>query len=601
MTDLSERLRRWVEAAQAHHLAHVDDEQVEHVLAELAPDVDVEAPLASVALGDAYERWLAAHDPHARKTGGRYYTPPEVVERLLDEALEPLLADALQQPPERRADALLELTLFDPSCGAGAFLVAAARRIAAKLVQHAGLGRDEALTAVVERSIHGTDVDPVAAVLCSEALALECGGQARPNVTRTDALTALEFQPSLLPKSMGRGDFDLVLGNPPFVDAETMSREWPGARLLIPSLWPSARGNWDLFVPFVELGLDLLRPGGHLGFVTPTKLLASDYAAAIQKRLLDETPLAFIDLTAQPLFADADVDVLLAVVKRAAPSPEHRVSFVPTSGPARPIPLATLRRLPPGFIAFLLVEQDTTLLALLERGEPLGSLARLSDGATTAEAYRIRDVVIDANEDVPEGRAVRLVNTGTIDPFHLRWGRRPIRYLGSIALRPVVPLDWLERELPRRASQAASSKVVVAGLSKRLEAAVAPAGILCGKSATVVVPAPGICPDALAAVLNAEVMGRLYRGLFGRRGLGGEALAVGPRQLARLPMPARDRLAPAPEGPEEALRFVAAAPHRLFSRPDHLSLLGRALRACAGADATLVAAVDEAVQRAFEL
>lgn len=118
-----------------------------------------------------------------RKTSGAYYTPTSLIDCLLDSALDPLLDEA-----ERAADpesALLALTVCDPACGSGHFLVAAARRIAARLAavraRGNGSGTSEptiideqrAMHDVVDRCIYGVDLNPMAAELAKVSLWLE--------------------------------------------------------------------------------------------------------------------------------------------------------------------------------------------------------------------------------------------------------------------------------------------------------------------------------------------------------------------------------------------------------------------------------------------
>ena len=122
--------------------------------------------LGAAELGAAYTALL---DGHERKTMGSYYTPPELVERLLDSALEPVL-DRTQDRP----GALLAVTVCDPACGAGHFLVAAARRIARRLP------RPGALRDVIRHCIYGVDVNPVAVELTKIALWLEAAEPGRP-------------------------------------------------------------------------------------------------------------------------------------------------------------------------------------------------------------------------------------------------------------------------------------------------------------------------------------------------------------------------------------------------------------------------------------
>ncbi|TRV78836.1 N-6 DNA methylase [Streptomyces sp. 130] len=128
---------------------------------------------------------------NARKTSGSYYTPAALVERLLDTALEPVLdaaaaraeASGAAGPDEAAARELLALTVCDPACGSGHFLVAAARRIARRLAAARGHTAEpyrEALREVVARCLHGVDLDPMAVELTRMALWLEAPEPGRP-------------------------------------------------------------------------------------------------------------------------------------------------------------------------------------------------------------------------------------------------------------------------------------------------------------------------------------------------------------------------------------------------------------------------------------
>jgi hypothetical protein len=123
-----------------------------------------------------------------RKETGSYYTPTSLVDCLLDSALDPLLDEACANPtPGERVAALLGLTICDPACGSGHFLVAAARRVA-KRVAAEETGEPEppdavvraALRRVVGRCIYGVDVNPMAAELARVSLWLEALEPGKP-------------------------------------------------------------------------------------------------------------------------------------------------------------------------------------------------------------------------------------------------------------------------------------------------------------------------------------------------------------------------------------------------------------------------------------
>ena len=131
---------------------------------------------------------LEALPGNERKETGSYYTPTSLVECLLDSALDPLLDEACAHGTvEERVAALLDLTVCDPACGSGHFLVAAARRIAKRIAAEE-TGESEppdaivraALRRVVGRCIYGVDLNPMAAELAKVSLWLEALEPGKP-------------------------------------------------------------------------------------------------------------------------------------------------------------------------------------------------------------------------------------------------------------------------------------------------------------------------------------------------------------------------------------------------------------------------------------
>ena len=125
-----------------------------------------------------------------RKITGSYYTPDSLVQALLDTTLEPVLKERLV---DRRGggggykdsvESLLNLSVIDPACGSGHFLLAVARRIATYVVRARCEQGDEvrspsaidfrhALREVSRRCIYGVDKNPMAVELTKVALWIE--------------------------------------------------------------------------------------------------------------------------------------------------------------------------------------------------------------------------------------------------------------------------------------------------------------------------------------------------------------------------------------------------------------------------------------------
>ena len=113
-----------------------------------------------------------------RKTTGSYYTPDSLVQALLDTALDPVLEKTEVKSVDPVAS-LLKLTVIDPACGSGHFLLAAARRIATRVARIRAEGTPSladfrhALRDVARNCIHGVDRNPMAVELTKVALWIE--------------------------------------------------------------------------------------------------------------------------------------------------------------------------------------------------------------------------------------------------------------------------------------------------------------------------------------------------------------------------------------------------------------------------------------------
>lgn len=117
-----------------------------------------------------------------RKSTGSYYTPRELVGELVESALVPVLEERLTKAkvPEEKEQAVSTMTVCDPACGSGHFLLAAARRMARELAKVRS-GEDEptpeefrrALRDVIQRCMYGVDKNPLAVDLCKVALWIE--------------------------------------------------------------------------------------------------------------------------------------------------------------------------------------------------------------------------------------------------------------------------------------------------------------------------------------------------------------------------------------------------------------------------------------------
>ncbi|MGQ9369603.1 Eco57I restriction-modification methylase domain-containing protein [Azospirillum sp. ST 5-10] len=146
---------------------------------------------------------------NARKTTGSYYTPDALVKLLLDGTLDPVLDAAEARNLADPAAEILRLTIVDPACGSGHFLLGAARRAAARIARLRSPGVpsqaefQHALREVVSHSIHGVDRNPMAVELCKVALWIEALEPGKP-------LTFLDARIRCGDSLIGVFDYDML-------------------------------------------------------------------------------------------------------------------------------------------------------------------------------------------------------------------------------------------------------------------------------------------------------------------------------------------------------------------------------------------------------
>ncbi|WP_129305434.1 DNA methyltransferase [Streptomyces sp. L2] len=194
--------------AAVRHLAQVRDPGARRWRAVDYRHLDAEE------LGSVYESLLELEPKHSatdrsfelievagnsRKTTGSYYTPSSLIECLLDTTLDPVIDDAVKRGEQRATQAgrpdpaddivneLLSLTVCDPACGSGHFLVASARRIAKRVASVREHNPEptvdavrHALHEVVARCIYGVDLNPMAVELAKVSLWLEALEPGKP-------------------------------------------------------------------------------------------------------------------------------------------------------------------------------------------------------------------------------------------------------------------------------------------------------------------------------------------------------------------------------------------------------------------------------------
>jgi SAM-dependent methyltransferase len=505
-------------------------------------------------VGAAHEAALVA-DRTRRRAGGVYYTPPHLVDLVIERVVG---ATAAERGPALR--------VLDPACGAGVFLVAALRRLEAA----AGEPPSAALRARLAAGLVGVDIDPTAvnlarlalalAVVGDEAVDLEALRAATAGITAGDALT-IELP----------ADADAVIGNPPWGQkgyhfAPDLARQLRAAYRC------AVRGPLDPSALFVERAQSLAAPGGRWGLVLPDPILLKSHEA-IRDLVLAGSSIEHI-ADAGRAFRGVGLDVFVLVARRGAPPPAHRVAIwhrVPArwreAPPAeRSVPQAMFEALPGRRFNLHLDEDDAARLATL------AALPRFGDD------FAIHEGVHSGNrrgalfrDERPDGAAAPLVvGKDELRPFRLTWAGRWV----------VLDPDVIDRAGGGYANLGRPAwfgpgKLVVRRTGDRIVAARDRAGRYVSNNAFVALPRAGLCDDEVDAwlgLLNAGFATWWYRAQVPRIGRAFAELKI--RQLALLPRPpdaAWHAIVPALAALARALEEDPGDPERLAELEQRIS------------------------------
>ncbi|NGM70271.1 N-6 DNA methylase [Natronolimnobius sp. AArcel1] len=99
-------------------------------------------------------------------------------------------------------------------------------------------------------------------------------------------------------------EYDYVVGNPPYVRTQNLPDR---QKEMMDQLYDSTTGNYDIYCPFYERGLDWLCEGtGKLGFITPNQFMVTDYGEGLRRVLLNEACIEEVyDFRDSGVFEDA--------------------------------------------------------------------------------------------------------------------------------------------------------------------------------------------------------------------------------------------------------------------------------------------------------
>jgi len=296
-----------------------------------------------------------------RKQDGVFYTPQYITKYIVENTVGRLCAEKksefgivdeeyfsdkkrqketrkrLMEQLQQYREWLLQITICDPACGSGAFLNAALQflmnehrlidEMEAK-VTGASIVFQDVENSILENNLFGVDINEESVEIAQLALWLRTAKPHRKLNTLNQNIkcgNSLISDPAIagdkafnwheqFPKVFEKGGFDVVIGNPPYVQLQSMGEM---SDVYAKCGFETYNKSADLYCLFTERGYGLLKPGGLQSFIMPNKWMLVAYGKELRRFMAKTDMQQIINFGDVQFFDEATIYVCIFVTKKS--------------------------------------------------------------------------------------------------------------------------------------------------------------------------------------------------------------------------------------------------------------------------------------------
>lgn len=382
-----------------------------------------------------------------RKKDGIFYTPEYITKYIVSETVGSWLED--------KNDKLEQIKILDPAGGSGAFPNQVHNFLTKKYVEQIKNkaekeGFDPSLVEIDEKmidkfilknNIFMVDLQPESVEIAKLSLWLKTArkdqklnnldenikcGNSLINDSEIGGTKSFDWQKEF-PEVMASGGFDVIVGNPPWVESKKIPQI---QKDFFKENYELAKtGTYDLFTLFIERAYNLLNNGGYFGFIIPDRFMTNAEYLNVRKFLLEKTSIIQIVLLGDGVFEEVNMPCLILIFKKEIANKNHNIQ-VKTNIKGEISNFNQYKFLENKnyiFSVFVDEKEQKIVQQINKNSQPFGNFV---DNARGVEIGKSSDLIVENQEfdSVPFLRGEDIDRYSLNQKFYLKLGDNEVQY-----------------------------------------------------------------------------------------------------------------------------------------------------------------------------
>ena len=293
------------------------------------------------------------------------------------------------------------------------------------------------------------------------------------------------FDENLEPKPKEEQGFDAIIGNPPYERANLI-KKW---KKFYRKCFITVFGACDIYIPFMEKSIYMLKKGGLFSFITSNKYLVADYGEKLRQFLINYSILELIDLTECPsVFEDAMINPLITIIKKSSPKDVYtKIVIFKKDVPEKifetknysdydneffSIELRIQSHLKDEITGHFNIYLTPKIRKILDKiynsSQLFKDLSNIRTGIMGFDYHYLSSIILDKEEK--EENELELLPPSLIERYRILWGKKSVKLFDKDFKYPKIKYD---EKLINSATWNLfkNKKIVIRGVARRLSAA----------------------------------------------------------------------------------------------------------------------------------